>query len=334
LLAISILLVGLRAERLARKQLMTWSLLASAVLTLTAAFLPDWHALLLTRSLLGLALGGVPAIAMAYLAEEVHPEGLGLAMGLYIGGTAFGGMAGRFITGIVADFFSWRVAMGTIGVLGLGAALLFVWLLPPSARFVPRPGTTLKATGIAVAAHLRDTRLLSLFAVGFLLMGAFVTIYNYAGYRLLAHPYDLSQTTVGAIFIVYLVGIAASAWFGKLADRHGRVRMLTIGIGMTLCGVLLTAAHQLVIIIGGIALLTFGFFASHSVASGTVGLLAKSGKAQAASLYLLAYYLGSSLMGSTGGTLWSHAGWNGVVLFVGAGLACGLAICVRLARTY
>ena len=332
LLALSILAVGLRAERFSRKQLMACSLLASSALTLIAACLPNWGAMLLTRSLLGIALGGVPAVAMAYLAEEMHPDGLGLAMGLYIGGTAFGGMAGRFITGLVADFFSWRAAMGTIGVLGLLSAGLFVRYLPKSSQFRPRRGTALNGVRTAFMQHLRDRRLLGLFGLGFVLMGGFVTTYNYAGYRLMAAPYHLSQSAVGAIFIVYLVGIVASAWFGRLADRHGRVNMLTIAVALMLCGALLTLAHPLSIIVIGITLLTFGFFAGHSVASGTVGRLAGSAKALAASLYLLAYYLGSSVMGSTGGMLWSHAGWPGVVAFVGTALAAGLVVCLRLRR--
>lgn len=331
-LALSILAVGLRAEGFSRKRLMACSLLVSSVLTLIAACLPDWTSMLLIRSLLGIALGGVPAVAMAYLAEEMHPEGLGLAMGLYIGGTAFGGMAGRFITGLVVDFFSWRIAMGTIGVLGLLSAGLFVLMLPPSSQFAPRAGSSLKLARAAFVAHLRDPRLLGVFALGFLLMGSFVTTYNYVGYRLLAHPYDLSQSWVGAIFLVYLVGIVASAWFGRLADRHGRLNMLTLAIALMLGGALLTLARPLPIIIAGIMLLTFGFFAGHSVASGSVGRYATHAKALAASLYLLAYYLGSSVMGSAGGSVWSHAGWPGVIAFVALALCCGLLLCFCLRR--
>ena len=330
LLALSILAVGLRAERFSRKRLMLYSLLASSLLTVAAACLPNWSAMLVTRSLLGIALGGVPAVAMAYLAEEMHPDGLGLAMGLYIGGTAFGGMAGRFITAVIVDLSSWHVAMGSIGVLGLLSALLFALLLPPSSRFVPRTAIGLDAVRDAFLAHLRDRRLLGLFAIGFLLMGSFVTTYNYVGYRLLAHPYDLSQSWVGAIFVVYLVGIVASAWFGRMADRHGRVTMLTIAFALMLGGALLTLARPLPCVIAGITVLTFGFFAGHSVASGSVGRFARQAKALAASLYLLAYYLGSSLMGSTGGSLWSHIGWPGVVAFVAVALSAGLFICLRL----
>lgn len=89
-LAVAIFIAGFVSEGWSRHRLMTLSLTASALLTIIVAFLPSWHALLFVRALEGLALGGVPAVAMAYLAEEVHPDGLGLAMGLYVGGTAIG----------------------------------------------------------------------------------------------------------------------------------------------------------------------------------------------------------------------------------------------------
>lgn len=332
LLALSIIIVGANAQRLPRKPLMAISLFISAGLTLLAAAMPDWIHLLVLRALLGITLGGVPAVAMAYLAEEVHPESLGLAMGLYVGGTAFGGMGGRVITGLFADFFSWRVAMAAIGVTGMIAAGLFVVLLPKSVRFVPTKTGTLRSMCDGVVNHLKHSALPGLFAIAFLLMGGFVSVYNYAGYRLMAPPYSLSQALVGAIFTVYLVGIVASAWFGRLADRHGRIRMLTIGILLMQAGALVTLAQTLPWIIFGVALLTFGFFAAHSVASGTVGKLARGAKAQAASLYLLAYYLGSSIMGSAGGSMWSYAGWPGVVALVSGGLLLALLICYKLAR--
>ncbi|MDB5774342.1 MAG: hypothetical protein JWP38_475 [Herbaspirillum sp.] len=333
LLALSIFVVGINAQRLARKPLMAVSLFISAGLTLIAAAAPDWTSFLVLRALLGIALGGVPAVAMAYLAEEMHPDGLGLAMGLYVGGTAFGGMAGRVITGLFADFYSWRVAMTAIGIVGLSSAALFVLWLPKSVRFVPNARATLRSVRGDLMNHLTRGAMLGLFAIAFLLMGGFVTVYNYAGYRLLAPPYRLSQASVGVIFTVYLVGIGASALFGRLADRHGRIRMLTVGVLLMLIGALTTLANSLWGIMLGIVMLTFGFFAAHAVASGTVGKWARGAKVQAASLYLLAYYLGSSVLGSLGGGFWSHAGWPGVVGMVSAALVCALSICYRLSRS-
>ena len=324
MLAFAVFAAGFVSEGWSRHKLMTASLTASSLLTLAVAFTPQWHTLLLLRALEGLALGGVPAVAMAYLAEEVHPDGLGLAMGLYVGGTAIGGMAGRVITGIVADLFSWRVSVGTIAVLGILAMLAFRALLPPSRHFVPRRGLSFAHHRGALLRHLARPSLRLLFLIGFVLMGSFVTLYNYIGYRLLAPPFQLSQAAIGSIFVVYLTGVVASPWSGRMADTFGRSRVLTGGLVIMLIGVALTMLHSLVAIAGGIACFTFGFFAGHSVASGWVGRLAKEAKGQAAALYLLAYYLGSSIVGSYGGRIWTSLAWPGVAGLVAMLLLIGV----------
>ncbi|MGN6658988.1 MAG: MFS transporter, partial [Achromobacter mucicolens] len=198
LLAIAIFFVGLFSAALPRKRVMAWSLFASAILGSIAAVAPDWQSLLALRALQGVAMGGVPAVAMAYLAEEVEPGTLGFAMGLYISGSAFGGLSGRVITGLVSDHFGWRAAMGTLGLLGIVAAVLFLWLLPASRRFTPRRGQGWAGVWSDVragaGAHLKNGPLCALFAMGGLLMGAFVAVYNYVGFRLLLPPFSLSQT--------------------------------------------------------------------------------------------------------------------------------------------
>jgi len=331
-LAVAIFIAGFVSESWSRHRLMTISLLASSVLTVVAAMLPDWHALLVVRALEGFALGGVPAVAMAYLAEEVHPEGLGLAMGLYVGGTAIGGMAGRVISGVLADLFGWRIAIGGIGLLGLLATLAFRSLLPPSRRFEPRRGIGFAHHRRSLAGHLRHGGLPFLFLIGFVLMGSFVTLYNYVGYRLLSTPFLLNQTQIGAIFTVYLTGVVASPWSGKMADAFGRGRVLIASLILMMLGIALTLSNSLTVIIAGIACLTFGFFAGHSVASGWVGRLAAQAKGQAAALYLLAYYIGSSLIGSYGGHFWTAFGWPGVAGLIGVLLLFGLACAAWLNR--
>jgi YNFM family putative membrane transporter len=331
-LALAVFVAGFVSEGWSRHRLMTLSLTVSALLTMGVAVAPQWHTLLVLRALEGLALGGVPAVAMAYLAEEVHPDGLGLAMGLYVGGTAIGGMAGRVITGIVADLFSWRVAIGTIGVLGILSMFAFRALLPPSRHFVPRRGLGFAHHRAALARQFARPSLPALFLMGFVLMGSFVTLYNYIGYRLLAPPYQLSQSAIGAIFVVYLTGVVASPWSGRMADAFGRGRVLTGGIVIMLIGLGLTMLQPIAAIAAGIACITLGFFAGHAVASGWVGRLAKEAKGQAAALYLLSYYLGSSLVGSYGGHFWTAHGWNGVAGLVGTLLVIGLAVSLWLRR--
>ncbi len=314
-LAIAIVCAAAVSEGLGRRSLMSISLIGAAVLTIATAFAPNWHLMLVIRALQGFVLGGVPAVAMAYLAEEIDPRGLGATMGLYVGGTAFGGMSGRVLTGIFAEYLSWRPALFLIGAIGLAAAIGFIALLPPSRNFTRRAGLDPQFHLKAWLGHLRNPALPFIFAIAFFAMGSFVTIYNYAGFRLVAPPFELNQTELGLIFTVYLFGIGASSVGGILGDRFGHFTMLLTGIAITAAGCALTLSAALPLIILGIIVLTSGFFMTHSVASGLVGKLAAGTKGHASSLYMLAYYIGSSVMGSAGGWFWAMEGWSAIVIF-------------------
>ena len=268
---------------------------------------------------------------MTYLAEETDPESLGLAMGIYVGSTAVGGMGGRVITGLVAAAASWRAAIATIGLVGLVGAVCFVALLPASRHFRPR-ATDLRNQIQAFRGALADPRLILIYGFAFLAMGGFVAVYNYAGFRLEAPPYRLDQAQEGLIFTLYLLGTVSSALAGSLADRLGRAPVMALSIGVALAGMAASTFASLPAIVLGIALVTLGFFAGHGVASGTVGGLAGRNKAQAASLYLLSYYAGSSILGTAGGWFWVMGGWAAVALFVAALFLFAVLAAVMLGR--
>ena len=316
-LALSIVAAASLSDRLGRRSLMMVSLLGASVLNIVAAMAPNWPLFLLLRALEGAALGGVPAVAMTYLAEETDPGSLGLAMGIYVGATAVGGMGGRVITGLVAAAVSWRVAVATIGVVGLAGAVSFLILLPASRHFRPR-ATDLRNQLNAFGGAVADPRLILIYGFAFLVMGGFVAVYNYAGFRLEAPPYRLDQAQEGLIFTLYLLGTVGSALAGTLADRLGRAPVMMLSLALSLLGVASSLFGALSAVVLGIALVTLGFFAGHGVASGTVGLFAGPNKAQAASLYLLSYYAGSSLLGTAGGWFWIAGGWPAVAGFVAA----------------
>jgi YNFM family putative membrane transporter len=330
-LAVAMLFAGGLSDAWGRKTVMTASLLSSALLVLLTALVPDWHTLLLLRALLGLTLSGLPAVAMTYLSEEMHSDSIGLGMGLYISGNAIGGMGGRLVAGVLAEFVGWRIGVATVGAIGLISGIVFWYSLPPSRHHVRQP-FHLGALMGRFAAAFRDAGLPWLFAEGFLLLGAFVTLYNYIGYRLLAPPYGLNQAVVGAIFSVYLIGTFSSAWMGHLAGKLGRRKVLWTAFALMLAGLALTVTQPLVLIVLGIVAITFGFFGGHSIASSWVGRRAGNSKAQASSLYLFAYYMGSSVAGASGGLFYASHGWNGVAVFVGALIVAGLLIALRLYR--
>lgn len=329
-MALALIPAGILSDRVGRRPLMITALVSSAVLTLVCAVATGWTGLLAARLMMGIALAGVPAIAMTYMAEEIDAESLGSAMGLYIAGNAIGGMSGRLIVGLITDHASWRWALGIVGMLGLGAALAFWRMAPPSRRFVAR-SDDLRAIAAGVGRLLSDRAMPWLYALSFLLMGGFISIYNYAGFRLSRPPFSLGQSAIGAIFLLYLAGSASSAWFGSLAGRIGRRKLLWTPISLIFVGALLTAAANLPLIILGIAVVTVGFFGGHSIASSWVGRRAGRDRALAAALYLSAYYLGASLLGPIGGIAWGRRGWLGVAGFVMLLSILALLVALRLA---
>ena len=329
-MALTFIPAAVLSDRIGRRSLMTLSLLAASALSVVSALLPDWGELLAMRAAIGVALAGLPSVVMAYISEEVHPNSVGAAMGLYIAASAIGGMAGRLGITLIAQYTGWRGAIGLMGAVGLGAGVAFAAFAPRSRAFRPMHHD-LRSLAHAMRGLLADKALPLLYAEGFLLMGVFVTIYNYVAFRLEAPPYGLGQATVGFVFLLYLLGSFSSAWFGSLAGRLGPGRIFWMPIALFAAGIALTAARPLLAVVGGIAIITAAFFAAHSTASGWVGRRAKRDRAQASALYLLFYYLGSSLLGSAGGLAWNYAGWFGVAGFALILTLAALTIAIPLA---
>jgi MFS transporter, YNFM family, putative membrane transport protein len=328
-LAFGLVVAGIVSDRLGRRGVIIASLLTASLLTCASAIVSDWGFLLASRLLIGLALAGVPSVAMAYVAEEAGTGGIATVMGLYVSGTTIGGMAGRVGVSVVADHFGWQAGLAVVGGLCLIASLFFCWAAPPSRGFTPHRHDG-RSFAAAIGRLRRDAVMPWLYLEAFLLMGAFVSLYNYAGFRLLQPPYQLSPSAVGALFLIYLVGTLSSAWFGTIANRFGSSTVFPVPALLFIAGILVTLLPGLIAFILGLALATGGFFGAHSIASSWVSRRAGADRATAASFYLFFYYMGSSVMGSVGGIAWGRAGWPGVVGFTGLLVLTGLLISARL----
>lgn len=331
MLALSIIPASVLSERFGRTTVMLTSGALSSIIGLLLPFSPTLGVLLAGRALHGIALAGIPAVAMAYLAEEVHASSLGSAMGRYIAGTTIGGLAGRIVPSLIVDVSNWRIALLVCSLMTLAGTVAFAVLAPRSRFFNPK-AASVRVTMRSLMAHLRNPVLLKLFGVGFALMGAFATVYNYLGYRLTAQPFALASSVVGLLFLLYLAGTVTSTVAGRLADRRGRALVLGGALPITVIGLLMTVPHTLVAIVVGAGVFTGGFFAAHTVASGWVGAVAHRDRAEASSLYLFSYYLGGSVAGGFGGFVYSLGGWPGTVVFVGTLLVAGLLLVALLVK--
>ncbi len=330
-LAVGLIFSGLISDRYGRKQIMVVSLFSTAILLILSSRFPFWEVFLLSRIFIGLAISGVASVAMTYIGEEVVAKDIGFAMGLYISGTAIGGMSGRLIAGVLIDVISWQTTILMIGMLNLIIAVIFYLTLPNSKHFKAYPIHLGRFTQSFIQ-NLQDLKLRLLFAQGFILMGCFVTVFNYMSYHLLEAPFELSQVWIGLISIAYLSGIYSSPRAASWSNRFGRGRVLVAMLCMMIVGLWMMLIPSLVVVLIGLLIFTFSFFAAHSTSSSWVSVQSLQYRAVGSALYLFCYYLGSSVLGSGSGLIWEAFGWFGLTWSISFILLLGVYIALKLNR--
>ncbi len=328
--ALSVLPWSWLADRIGRLRAMKIAISTAAVAGLLVALSPGLESLLVVRFLEGLALGGLPALAMTYLHEEVHPRSTAAAAAAYISGTTIGGASGRLIAGPLTEAVGWRPALAGVALVCLGAALVFLRLMPPARSFVPQRATDWPALGRNVRRCLSDRTLLALYAQPLLIMGGLVAVYNYLGFRLEGPRFGLPVVVTSLIFAAYGAGTVSSRLVGRGVPRFGRRPVLVTGLLVMITGTLLTLTDRLPLVITGLLILTAGAFVVHAVASAWVGHHARVGRAQATALYNVSLYTGSAVIGWGAGLAWVALGWPATVAVVVVLATIALLIAARI----
>lgn len=321
-LAVSVLGWASVSDRIGRTRAMAWSLAAATVLSLVAPLMPTFEGVVAVRALTGVALGAVPAVAMAYLNEEVAPAWVPVAAGTYIAGNTVGGITGRLVAGPVSELVGWRAALVVVALVCAVSAAAFWRLVPEPRGWQPRTDTVPAVR--RVARHLRTRGLVTTYVAGFCLMGAFATVYNYLGFRVTGPPFDVPVTWVSLLFVVYLCGTAASRVAGTAARRHGPVRVVGAGVALVLVSLVPLLADSLPVVVLGLAVFTVGIFLAHPVTSAASGQRAGEGRAQSTALYQLSWLLGTAVMGWASGHVFEGPGWPATLLVVAALAAVAL----------
>ncbi len=323
-LALSVLPWAWVADRVGLRTAMRAAAAAAAVCAVTVPFLPTYEAMLAGRLTHGVALGGIPALAMTLSYDVAAPARAGSFIGSYVAATSVGGLSGRLLAVPIADQWGWRTALLALGVAVAVMMVVMIALIPTSADG-RRSGGAISTIGV----HLRNRAIWPVLVVGMLLSGAVMTVFNYLPFRLAAAPYSLEPAIISLIFLTYLGGTAGSRATGWLGGRFGPPAVLGVACALVAGGAIVTAASQLTAIVAGVAVLTIGFFVGHAAASSTVAERADVGRGQATALYTIGYYVGSSVFGWVGGLFWSHGHWPAVaVLIVTLGVAAALCTAV------
>ena len=328
-LAIAMLFFGALSEVLGRKPIMIFSVLSVSLLALIQPFLTDFNTFFFLCLIQGICLAGLPSIAMAYIGEEISSQNLPEAMGIYISGNAFGGAFGRIFTGFISSIYGYQTGLISIGIISLIAAILFTFLLPSSKHF-EKQRFSVKTLLMSYYKHLTNIRLLKPFMIGFLLLGCNIAAFNYIGFVLSEKPYNLHDSIISFIYLLFLIGMISSILNAKLRMKLGTLNALKFSVLLLIFGINITLLPPLTFKIIGLAFSVYAFFSGHAIASAVVTSRAEDHKAQASSLYLLFYYMGSSVGGTLAGVFYNYIQWPGVVLMITSFMVIAFVIALTI----
>jgi predicted MFS family arabinose efflux permease len=332
--ALSAPVFGALAERLPRKRVIVVSLLGVSLPTLLAATSTSLGQLIFWRFLQGITIPGIVAVVVTYIGEEWPPDRVALIMSFYVSGTALGGFIGRVSSGILADWFNWRVSFLALGVASLiGAGAVAAWL-PHGRRRAPAPARAALGFAYQVQGLLRNRRLIATFAVGFNVLFSLVGVFTWITFHLSAEPYRLSTTALSSLFFVYLIGLVVTPAAGFLITKVGLRAGIAGAICCSIAGVLLTLAPSLTVIILGLAMMSSGVFIAQTASQSHLRVAAPPGaRVTAAGFYLTCYYLGGTAAGVVPGAFWALGKWPACVAFIVAMQVVALSIALVGWRT-
>ena len=328
-LGLSLLVYAALSDAWGRRKLLLLTLVGMTLCTLALTQVESFAALLFWRALQGLFLGGLPAVAIAYMGEEYSKPSLVAAVGFYISANSLGGISGRLMAGALADIGHWQWVFWPVALLGAVSCYLIWRFLPRSKGFSATPFRLRQALADNLF-HLRQPLLLLSYLIGGLNFFIFLNQYTYIAFVLSDAPYYLSSFWIGLLFVTYFTGTVGSAISGKVALKLPVPLGMALGVVVLILGTVITLSSSLWLIVLGFFINAFGFFLTHSLASSWVNQHASRAKASASALYLVFYYVGASTGGLYLQPFWQWQAWGGVVWGAVLMYAVTLLLCLWL----
>ncbi|HSA68559.1 MAG TPA: MFS transporter [Burkholderiales bacterium] len=322
-MALGSLGVAFFSRRIERRRGVMLSLALLSIPTALLAAAPDLWTFAGLRIVQGVCMAAAFALTLSYLAEQCSAAETAGAFAAYITGNVASNLFGRFFSAALVDHVGLAGNFYVFAGLNLaGAALVYLSL----ARSAPAtmPGKP------AWSEHLANPRLRAAFAIGFLILFAFIGTFTYVNFVLVREPLALSMMALGFVYFVFLPSIITTPLAGRVVARFGPRPTIWGSLAVAMIGLPWLVSENLTAVVAGLALVGVGTFFAQAVATGFVGRAATTDRGSASGLYLAAYFLGGLAGAAVLGQLYDRLGWGACVAGIGAALAAAAWLAARL----
>ena len=295
------------------------SLALLAMPTLLLASAPDLMHFTLLRIVQGLAMASAFTLTLSYLAEECSASAAAGAFAAYVTGNVASNLFGRLFSAALADHLGLAANFQAFAGLNLAGAVL-AWISLQPAMAMPRGAATVSVRA-ALREHLHNRALRASFAIGFLILFAFIGTFTYVNFVLARPPLALAPMALGFVYFVFAPAMFTTPLAGRAVTRWGSTKTFRAALGVACIGLPLLLSGQLALVMLGLALVGAGTFFAQAAATGFVGRNAAHDPGSASGLYLASYFSGGLAGAAIVGRIFEHAGWPAAVALIGAVLA-------------
>lgn len=327
-MAASGLSVALFSARINRRQGIMWSLLLLSVPTLLLAHAPDLTTFTALRVGQGVLMAAAFTLTLAHLGERCTQRAAAGAFAAYITGNVASNLIGRLFAAGLVDNFGLATNFYVFAALNAAGAVLVFFTI----RDAQKKGVAMIAPApwAAFATHLANPALRTAFAIGFLILFAFIGVFTYVNFVLVRSPFQIPMMSLGLVYFVFLPSIITTPFAGKVVQLVGARTAIWFGLGVAMLSLPLLIAAQFVLVLLGMALAAAGTFFAQAVATGYVSRAATADRGAASGLYLASYFLGGLVGSAVLGQLFDRLSWEAAVGGVGVALLIACALAVKL----
>jgi YNFM family putative membrane transporter len=329
-MALAGLAVAFFSSRIDRRRGILLSLTLLSIPTALLAIAPDLTTFTLLRIAQGIFMSTAFALTLSYLAEHCTASDTAGAFAAYITGNVASNLFGRLMSAALADHWGLAVNFYVFALLNLGGAVLVYFTLARTKPMAAAPMPDRSPLSIW-AEHLRNAPLRATFAIGFLILFAFIGTFTYVNFVLVREPIALSRMAVGLVYFVFLPSILTTPLAGRAVERWGTRPTLWGALALAAAGLPLVLLPFLPAVMTGLALIGVGTFFAQATATGFVGRAATGDRGSASGIYLACYFFGGIVGSVVLGQLFVRFGWGACV--AGIGVALGLAALLALRLT-
>ena len=327
-MALAGLVVAFFSRKISRRHGIWISLAVLAVPTTLLASADDLQTFAMLRVAQGVCMSAAFTLTMAYLAEECTPIQAAGAMAAYITGNVASNLLGRLIAANIADGFGLATSFYVFAGLNLAGAVLAFFYIHPGVKH-PTSGKPLPVLAIW-RSHLTTPGLPASFGIGFLILFGFLGVFTYVNYILAQAPFSLSPAQLGLVYFVFLPSLVTTPFAGPLANRWGVRRTVWAAMAISIGGLFLVMASNLISVLVGLSIIGAGTFFAQAATTGFVSGAAQYDRGGASGLYLASYYIGGLIGSSVLGTVFTLYGWNVLIICVGISFLVIMLAALRL----